>query len=224
MVVGGATPIMERSRFNAAMPPETVTVFFDYLCPFAWRAAELAERVAGPLDLRFEWVHFSLYQANHRGGDGWQLWNHAIDPDDPTGSKGLVPFLASLAARKQGEDAFAAYRLALLRARHRDHRPLSSHTVMAVAEETGLHLACFERELADPEARTALARDHHRGASLHVFGTPTLRFASGDTAYLRLKELPPDGTPSIELFGRVRAMLRDYPYLETLKRPRHGGN
>jgi predicted DsbA family dithiol-disulfide isomerase len=206
------------------MPSETVTVFFDYLCPFAWRAAELAERVAAPLDLRFSWSHFSLYQANHPGGDGWQLWNERVDPSDPTGGKGLMAFLGSTAARRQGEEAFGAFRLGLLRARHRDHRPLDRPTVLDVAADAGLHMACFERELADPEARTHLAKEHHEAAALHVFGTPTLRFPSGDTAYLRLKQLPEEGEASLELFRRVRAMLVDYPYLETLKRPRHAGN
>lgn len=206
------------------MPRETVTVFFDYLCPFAWRAAELSERVAAPLDLRFEWSHFSLYQANHPSGDGWQLWNQRVDPNDPTGGKGLLAFLASTAARRQGAEAFDAFRLGLLRARHRDHRPLDRPTVLDVAADVGLHMACFERELSDPEVRTHLAKEHHEAAALHVFGTPTLRFPSGDTAYLRLKQLPEEGAPSLELFRRVRAMLADYPYLETLKRPRHGGN
>lgn len=203
---------------------ETVTVFFDYLCPYAWRAAELAERVSESLDVGFAWSHFSLYQANHVGADGWQLWNDRIDPEDPSGSKGLLPFLASTAARAQGAGAFDAYRSALLRARHRDHRPLNRDTVHEVAEETGLHLACFERDLADPEARTRLAHEHHRAAALHVFGTPTFRFSTGDTAYVRLKAVPPEGAPAVELFRRVRGMLTDYPYLETLKRPRHRGN
>lgn len=206
------------------MPAETVTVYFDYLCPFAWRAAELAERVAEPAGVRFDWRHFSLYQANHRNDDGWQLWNERVDARDPSGSWGLLPFLASSAARQQGADAYDAYRLELLRARHRDHRPLDGTTIHDVARSAGLHLACFERDLADPEARTVLARDHHQAASLHVFGTPTFRFGSGDTAYLRLKALPPEGDASLALFQRVRAMLVDYPYLETLKRPRHRGN
>lgn len=206
------------------MPAERVIVFFDYLCPFAWRAAELAERVAGPADVHFEWRHFSLYQSNHRGDDGWQLWNQRIDPHDPAGTLGLLPFLASSAASKQGPDAYDAFRLALLRARHRDLRPLDAETVHDVAVATGLHLACFEADLADPEARTTLASDHHRASTLHVFGTPTFRFPSGDSAYVRLKELPEEGEASLDLFRRVREMLADYPYLETLKRPRHRGN
>lgn len=206
------------------MPSETVTVFFDFLCPFAWRAAELAEQVAGRLEVDFVWSHFSLYQSDYQGRDGWQLWNQPLVEDDAGGCKGLLPFLADIAARKQGPEAGRTFRLALLRARHRDHRPLDLDTVASVTHEAGLHTACFERDLGDPEARTELAREHHRAAAENVFGTPTLRFATGDTAYLRLSRIPERPDEAVELYRRVRSMLVDYPFLETLKRPRHRGN
>lgn len=206
------------------MSPEPVTVFFDYLCPYAWRAAALTTTVAGPLGLQFEWVHFSLYQADHPSDDGWQLWNERLSDLDDAGTMGLLPFLASTASRRQGRAPHDAFRMALLHARHVDHRPFHLSTMMEAAEEARLHLACFERDLADPEARTALAREHHRGVAAQVFGTPTFRFPSGDTAYVRLREVPADRDDAVELFERVRGMLADYPYLETLKRPRHGGN
>ncbi len=206
------------------MPSEPVTVYFDYLCPFAWRAAELSASVAGPLGLRFEWSHFSLYQANRPSGDDWQLWNERLSDRDDRGTMGLLPFLASSAARNQGPERHDAFRMALLRARHVDHRPFHLSTVMQAAEEGRLHLACLERDLADPEARTRLAREHHLGVVEHVFGTPTFAFTSGDTAYVRLREVPAGQDAAVELFQRVRGMLADYPYLETVKRPRHGGN
>lgn len=203
------------------MPEETVTVFFDYLCPYAWRSAELAGRVAQPLDLRFEWRHFSLYQARHAGRDGWQLWNDRIDPSDDTGGKGLLPFLASVAAsRQKSGEGFDRFRLALMRLRHRHHMPYRRATMLAAAETAGLHLACFERDLDDPEARTALARDHHRAAALDVTGSPTVRFASGHSAHLRLKEIPNDPVEAVDLFRGIRSMLERHPYLETLERPR----
>lgn len=224
--VGGATEGPQRLRFNAAMPPrETVTVFFDYVCPYAWRGAELSARVAGPLGIRFEWHHFSLYQANHAAADGWQLWNDRLEPGDAGGSKGLLPFLASIAARRQdGGARHDDFRLALMRSRHRDHRPFVYETVMAAAEEAGLHLACFERDLADPEGRTRLAREHGRAVAMDVFGTPTFRLPTGDTAYVRLKHLPADTGDALALFRDVRSMLRAHPYLETLRRPRAARN
>jgi predicted DsbA family dithiol-disulfide isomerase len=209
---------------NAGMPAETVTVYFDYLCPYAWHAAELAETVSAPLDVRFAWSHVSLYQLNHRGADGWQLWNESIDPRDESGTRGLLPFLASLAARRQGEALHDAFRLALLRFRHRDLRPLHRATVMEAAEEAQLHLACFERDLRDPESRTELAREHHQALATRVFGTPTFVLPSGDVAYVRLRGVPSEREAAVELYRRVTGMLHDYPYLETVKRPRLRGN
>ena len=88
-----------------------------------------------------------------------------------------------------------------------------------------LDLARFESDLDDPELRTQLAQEHHQAGQLHVFGTPTFRFMdSGDTAYLRIRELPRDPALMVDLFERYRSLLTDYPYLETVKRPRNGGN
>ncbi len=200
--------------------PDVVTVYFDYLCPFAWRGAEVAALVAEELDLTFRWHHFSLYQSNYQGNGHWQLWNQKTDPRDEDGSKGLLPFLASCAARRQGELPFDAFRLALLRARHRDHRPLTPDTITQVAGCSGLHLPRFESDLADPECRTVLAQEHHRAAGLDVFGTPTFHFADGNLAYFRIRQLPRDPHEAVALFRDYRQLLERYPYLETVKRPR----
>ena len=198
----------------------TVAVYFDYLCPYAWRGAEVAELVSDELGLRFDWRHFSLYQANHRGEARWYLWNQRLDDCDETGSRGLLPFLASTAARKQGREGFDRFRLALLRARHRDRLPLSRALVFSCAEAAKLHLACFEHDLDDPEARTTLAQEHCRAVHEDVFGTPTFAFAGGHAAYFRLRELPIDRDEAVALFRGFHELLTRYPYLETVQRPR----
>ena len=203
---------------------ETVTVYFDYLCPFAWRAAELAETVTRELDIAFTWRHFSLYQNNYQGNGHWQLWNDPVDPEDESGGKGLLPFLASCAARRQGKEAYDAFRLATLRARHQHCRPLTLKTVTGVAEAAGLHLPSFEQDLGNPESRTLLAKEHHQAANLDVFGTPTFRFSSGHLAYFRIAELPADSREAVDLFVTYQHLLETYPYLETIKRPRPKGN
>jgi predicted DsbA family dithiol-disulfide isomerase len=199
--------------------PESVIVYFDYLCPFAWRGAELAEIIAEPLNLSFYWRHFSLYQSNYPGSD-WQLWNDPIDPQDEGGSKGLLPFLASCAAKRQGVAAFDSFRLSLLRARHSQHLPYTYDTILEVAEQVGLHLPSFEQDLANPECRTTLAHDYHQAKAHHVFGTPTFQFASGDTAYFRIAELPKTTGEAVKLFQTYKQLLESYPYLQTIKRPR----
>lgn len=199
---------------------ETVTVYFDYLCPFAWRAAELAEVVAQELGITFAWRHFSLYQSNYQGDRHWQLWNDPIDFHDENGTKGLLPFLASCAARRQGEEAYHAFRLATLRARHQHCRPLTLKTVRDAAAAAELHLPSFEQDLGNPESRTLLAREHHQASNLDVFGTPTFHFSSGHLAYFRIARLPASAREAVELFVNYQHLLETYPYLETIKRPR----
>ncbi|HRQ09993.1 MAG TPA: DsbA family protein [Trueperaceae bacterium] len=209
--------------------PERVTVYFDYICPFSWRAAELFALISEPLGLDVRWEHFSLYQSEHaRRAPGavnaWQLWNEPLDRGDGGGCKGLLPFLASLAARKQGAEAHDAFRLALQRANHMRYQPFNGATVAGVANEVGLDLALFEHELANPECRTVLAQEHMRAAARDIFGTPTVVFPSGHTAYLRIQEVPRSVDEGVALFQDVRRMLERYPYLQTVRRPRTKGN
>ncbi len=202
--------------------PERVTVYFDYICPYSWRAAEVLELAAEPLDLSVSWEHFSLYQHDHElnGDRRWQLWNEPIDKLDGNGCKGLLPFLASHAARMQGARAQNDFRLALQRAVHRDYRQLDHATILSVAEQVGLHRARFEDDLSNPEFRTVLAHEHTRAAALDVAGTPTLVFPDGQTAYFRLQGTPGSRDEAVGLVQHTRDLLERYPYLQTLRRPR----
>lgn len=205
------------------MQPDVI-VYFDYLCPYAWRGAELVEMVAEETGLEFRWHHFSLVQSNSKE-PGFQIWNDRLDSGDPSGTGGLLPFLASLAARRQGEKAGSAFRLGLQRARHMEHQSFSMETIESVASQCGLDPEQFRSDLNDPELRTELAQEHHHAEQLNIFGTPTFRFCqTGDTAYLRLRELPLNRTEAVDLFMKYRSILSDYPYLETVKRPRNGTN
>ncbi len=203
-----------------ALMREPVVVYFDYLCPYAWRGAEVADQVADALDLRFEWRHFSLFQANYPVREGWQLWNERLEPDDPMGARGLRPFLASCAARRQGPEAFDRFRLRLMRARHLEGAPFTLGTILGVAEDVGLHLARFERDLSDPELRTCLAQEHFGASAFDVFGTPTFLFGDGSVAYLRVRDLPVDVPEAVRLFRAYRGLLEEFPYVEMVGRPR----
>jgi predicted DsbA family dithiol-disulfide isomerase len=203
---------------------QRVTVYFDYLCPFVWRAAEVVEMIADELELDFRWHHFSLYQSNYNGDGNWQVWNDPLEPECTSGGKGLLPFLASCAVRRQGEDVHHRFRLALLRERHQYHRPLSLETILEVACQAQVDMNRFRGDLADPECRTVLAHEHTKAKALDVFGTPTFHFPGGDLAYFRIKELPRDADEALMLFVRYRELLERFPYLETIKRPRAKGN
>lgn len=196
-----------------------VSAYFDYVCPYAWRGMELAEMVAEPLGLRFAWHHFSLYQHNYEGEETWHLWNEPLTTGAHDGEKGLLPFLASCAARVQGEESHHRFRLALMRTHHRDGKPYTGETCLEAARLAGLDIRAFEEHLADPSMRRTLERDHQQAASLKVRGTPTFHFAGGDLAYFRLSALPETVDQGVDLFRRYRDLLEGYPYLETIRRP-----
>ncbi len=196
---------------------ENVTVYFDYLCPFTYRAMELAEEVAGPLELSFSWVHYSLYQGNYKGDD-WRLWEDALVFDAKDGGKGLLPFLASCAVKEQGEEVFNSFRLALMRAHHVDEKPFTKEVVFEVAGEVGADVEGLEQHLDNPETRNAFSHDHQRAASRSVAASPTLEFSDGNLAYFRFDALPKDVEEAVNFFRDYRKML-SYPYLQTIRRP-----
>ncbi len=195
---------------------ETVTAYYDYLCPFAQRGMELAAQVAEPLQLTFDWRHFSLYQGNYQGEDDWQLWEDELQTGDKDGGKGLLPFLASHAARDLGDAE--AFRLELARAHHVDDRPYTLQTVLSVAEQVGLDPDALQEKLTDPGLRRALAKEHAHSAANHVTGTPTFRFASGDQAYFRAADLPATQDGAVKLFSTYRTLLTEFPFVQNVKR------
>ena len=197
-----------------AAPPRRFDVFYDYLCPFVYRASVLIQNVGGsgnrPLEIR--WRYFSLTQVNNKD-EGWTVWDA---PD--TEARGRLAFKAAEAARRQ--DAFEAFHAALLRARHEHRADIDDVTaVERVADATGLDIDRFRNDIADPQIVSALERDHRAAVAEHgVFGTPTFVFEGGATAYVRLSEAP-DIVDSVGIFDRLVSIAADEPRILEIKRP-----
>lgn len=192
-------------------------LFYDYNCPFVYRAAKMLEAVtaSGERDVRVNWRFFSLAQVNHRADppDGWTVW----DAPESEPVKGRLAFKAAEAGRRQGR--FDAAHRELLDARHRDRLDIEDReVVLQVAERAGLDLERFRRDLADPEILGRLERDHTEARDAHgVFGTPTLVFPHG-SAYLRLARVL-EGPDAVRVFDSVTGTIdRELEVLE-IKRP-----
>ena len=189
-------------------------VFYDYLCPFVFRASVLLKNVKDsgerPLDIR--WRYFSLIQVNSKV-EGFTVWD-ATDSE----ARGRLAFKAAEAARRQ--NAFDDFHMALLRARHEQRVDIDEIAVVEqIAEDSGLDLDRFRKDIADPEIVSALERDHRAGvADYGVFGTPTLIFEGGAAAYVRLSE-PPEASDSVAIFDRVIAIGAEEPRILEIKRP-----
>jgi 2-hydroxychromene-2-carboxylate isomerase len=188
-------------------------VYYDYSCPFVYRASLLLASVAAkrPLDVR--WRYFSLTQVNSKE-EGWTVW------DAPATEKvrGRLAFMAAEAARRQ--DRFDVFHAALLRARHEGRLNIDEvEAIDEVADDSGLDAKRFHRDLGDPTILAALARDHMNAVAVHgVFGTPTFVFPNGASAYIRLAEAP-GAEGALQLFDSMLAIAADEPRVLEIKRP-----
>jgi predicted DsbA family dithiol-disulfide isomerase len=198
-----------------AAPVRAFDVFFDYLCPFVYRASILLQNVrdSGERRLEIRWRYFSLTQVNSKD-DGWTVW----DAPESESVRGRLPFKAAEAARRQ--DSFEDFHMGLLRARHQDRAEIDNVAVVErVAVESGLDLDRFRKDVADPAILAALARDHRSAVAEHgVFGTPTFVFAGGATAYVRLAEAP-ERADSLSVFDRLVSIVAEEPRILEIKRP-----
>lgn len=203
---------------------QTVAIYLDYLCPFAWRGLELVQVVAPQLGLDLQLRHYSLEQGNHRENAGlprnapvWKLVEQPLE-----GSKALRAFLASHAAKQQGRAAHLRFALELFRLRHQDKRELGDdETFVDAVSRAGLDLERFMADLEDEEdRRIELGRDLEDAGELAVFGTPTFVLPSGDAAYFRFTQLTTEPELAMNLWELYTAVLHNGAHIETIKRPR----
>jgi predicted DsbA family dithiol-disulfide isomerase len=191
-------------------------VFFDYQCPFVYRAAGLIDAVerSGARDLDVRWRYFSLTQVNSKD-DGWTVWDAPADEV----VRGRLAFQAAEAAKRQGR--FLPMHSALLQARHRDRRELDELAVVEdLAAAVGLDLERFRRDLDDAALLEPLASDHRDAVAEHgVFGTPTFVFDAGAAAYVRLADVVED-EGAVEVFDRLISVAASEPRILEIKRPR----
>ncbi|HXC77077.1 MAG TPA: DsbA family protein [Candidatus Acidoferrum sp.] len=189
-------------------------VFYDYLCPFVYRASVLLQNVrdSGERPLDITWRYFSLAQVNAKA-EGFTVWD-AADSE----ARGRLAFKAAEAARRQ--DGFDAFHMALLRARHEQRADIDDVAVVEqLAEGSGLDLDSFRQDMADPQIVSALERDHRAAvADYGVFGTPTFVFGPGVAAYVRLSE-PPAAADSVDVFDRLISIAAEEPRIIEIKRP-----
>ncbi|WP_038040491.1 DsbA family oxidoreductase [Thermorudis peleae] len=194
-----------------------VQVWFDYLCPYVYRASMLLLWLQEHYDpsLVVHWRYFSLEQVNQRFGPDWKLWEQ---PDDVP-SRTRLAWKGAEAARQQGDEAFRRFHRALLRLRHEERRDLADpETIFEAARRAELDLDAFDRAFKQATL-AALARDHEEGVQHYgVFGTPTLVFPNGRAAYLRLSTLPEEAKRGA-LWEQLVEMIANTPEVDEIKRP-----
>lgn len=166
--------------------------------------------------VKVTWKCFSLEQVNSKEGPEWKIWDQ---PPDYVG-RGLRAFRASEAARRQGDELWGRFHMNVLTAYHRDKRDIDDEAVLReIAWESGLDMARFDADYRDRSTLQALARDHTEAVERYgAFGVPTMVFPNGNSAYLRLRPVPPP-EEAAGVFDEIVDTVRDRPYVLEIKRP-----
>jgi predicted DsbA family dithiol-disulfide isomerase len=205
-----------------------ITVYFDFLCPYAWRGIELLNA----LGIAFEPIHYSLVQGNHPDNKGlpraaptWKLAEQPLNEGEINQRQSAEAFVASHAAAQQGSAAHARFILELLRLHHPSDTVMTAALTRAAATKAGLDIERFEADRNDTSARMAeLARDTARAGEAGVFATPTVQLEDGNIAYFRFATLPESKAAQAELWAMYQSVLQNDARIETIKRAKPGTN
>jgi len=124
--------------------------------------------------------------------------------DEPPPSHSVPPAIAAKAAARQGAEAFARYRRALMHGYFHDNRNITEpENLRRIAAEAGLDVAAFIEATADPALAREVVAEHEEAISMGVSGVPTviidgrwkLSGAQPREVYRRLVELRLAGEP-----------------------------
>jgi len=166
--------------------------------------------------LKVNWKCFSLEQINAKE-PGFKLWEVPEDYE----SRALMAFKGSIAARRQGQEAWERFHSELLEARHvRKEKIGLREVVVEAARSAGLDMPKFLKELDQPGNLKKLAQEHTEAVEEHgVFGTPTLVFQNGNAAYLKLEAVPATTQEAVRDFELLYEVIAQRPYIWEIKRP-----
>ncbi len=163
----------------------SITVTYDYRCPFARNAHEAIATFAAT-DESVEWgfTPFFLDQSHVAPGEP-PVWER---PPDERGS-GALAIAWSVAIRDAFPDRFLAWHVAAFAARHDDGRHLKDEAVLRdVAAGAGLDPDAVAGIVATGTPLEIAGREHQRSVDeLEVFGVPTF-VEAGTATFIRFME------------------------------------
>jgi predicted DsbA family dithiol-disulfide isomerase len=199
--------------------PEKIDVYFDYACPFADSAARWASELKKQIgdEVQFEFKFFPLEQVNAPADVEEAIW----DLPRENRSAARRSMQAGAAALQQGNEAFDAFNLELMKLKHsegQDHGKRAS--ILEAARRAGLNMTQFEEDLEDDDLLDLVREHYEAGVSEHgVFGTPTFVFPSGAAVYLQV--LPaPTADEAVPLWRQFAATAEGRPNYREFKRAR----
>ena len=167
--------------------------------------------------IKVDWQPFSLAQVNSDKDQDIKLWEQpgVKDGTDQT----FLAHVSGLAAKRQGEEAFQSFFMALLRARHEDKKDLTDPAVMeAAAVAAGLDMARFAEDQKDPELLEDIGKSHTIAVEEYgAFGVPTFIFGEGNATFLKMF-IPPD-EQAADIYETMTKAMSEFAHVGEFKRP-----
>ena len=207
--------------------PVELDVFYDFHCPYCYRAAEWLERL-GPDRATPRFRLFALEQVNRDPeAETWRLWEQPLDYRhyrDRQDRRPLAPFLAMVHVEAvEAPDVVRQFRLGVFASRFDEAEdvtdPKRLARILDAAGGDGERLReRFGDAAADVAARVRIASDWAEArAEFAVFGVPTLRLEGARRPYyLRLEQRLTEAE-GVEFWDRFRTLVETSPYLLEIK-------
>ena len=194
--------------------PESLTFYFDPMCPYAFQTSLWIREVRRRRDLDISWRFFSLEEVNLVAGK--------LHPWERPWSYGFGQMrVGALIRRELGNDALDRWYAAVGNAFFYDG--MKTH-VRAVHEQViadaGFDAAFVERAVADDSTLTEVRDEHQDAVAQHgAHGVPTLVLDQGYAVYGPVVVPAPTGDDAVALWELVRGMQR-FPQLYELRHPK----
>jgi predicted DsbA family dithiol-disulfide isomerase len=164
-----------------------------------------------------DWQPFSLAQVNSDKENDVKLWEQpgVLEGTDQT----FLAHMSGLAAKRQGDEAFKSFFMALLRARHEDKKDLTDPIVMEeAAVAAGLDMARFSEDQKDPDLLEEIGKSHTIAVEEYgAFGVPTFIFGENNATFLKMF-IPPD-EQAAEIYETLTKAMSEFNHVGEFKRP-----
>ena len=182
---------------------QSLTVWVDPGCPWAWQTATWLRELAGQELVTIDWRLFSL-EVNSAGVD--------MPFAQAAGRYGEALTALALARRDGGAPALETYYVALGTLLHEEGEPMSPELARRAADDAGVP-DLVDRAASDASLAEEVVQEYVDARALDVFGVPTLRLGDARVIYGPILPLAPTGDAALEWWTHVSWIIaRDDAY------------
>jgi 2-hydroxychromene-2-carboxylate isomerase len=189
---------------------ESVRLYFDPLCPWAWQGARWMTAVSEVRDVEVEWRLFSLQMVNASNGR-----------PESRGAPGAAALRTlALVRRSDGNPGVGRTYRAMGALVHDRGARLSNETIRQALDDAGLDRHLVDRALSDESTMDDVIAEHAEAVQqVGCFGVPTITLPSGKSIFGPVVATAPAGELAAQLWDRVRWLTELDGFFE-LKRSR----